>query len=399
MAVLTTFYLDNRRALKNDKYPVKLRVTYNRVQKYYPTGVNLSGQEYALVIGKNPKGKMFDARVALDSKMSDLRTHIESIANFSFGQLDRAGGALPKSVHNIYPFFDEMINHCKERGSAKTGIVYDTAKKSLESFKPKAGFYDVTADWLREYENWMLGKGKSPTTVGIYLRHLRAVYNKAINDGLIKDLSLYPFKKNRYKIPVGRNIKKALSKEEVQKIATFTDFHSIPEKRYRDMWLFSYLSNGMNPSDICRLKWDSIDGDVIRFYRQKTIRTTQGQLPITVHLRKESKDIMDLWGNRSAKYIFNILNDDMTEKNKVDAIQQHVKMVNKYMKRIGARIGIEKKISNYAARYTFSQVMKNSGQSVEFISEALGHSSILTTRAYLSSFKDEIIKSASENLL
>ena len=41
-----TLVQDTRRAKEKDKYPMKLRVTYQRVQKYFPLGVDLTIEEY-----------------------------------------------------------------------------------------------------------------------------------------------------------------------------------------------------------------------------------------------------------------------------------------------------------------------------------------------------------------
>jgi integrase len=399
MLVTSNICLDRRRVLKDGRYPVKLRVTFLQKQKYYPTGINLTETEFRMVMAKNPRGRIYDYRTRLDQKLISLREHIEKMHQFSFTQLDRLMKGASKSALNIIPFFDEVIMTCEEAGRVRTASLYDLAKKSFQQFRSVIGFYDITPEWLKDYENWMHSRGLSPTTVGIYLRNLRAIYNKAIAEGIVLDTSLYPFRKNLYKIPTGRNIKKALTKEDVLKIAHFSDFKSIAEKKYRDMWLFSYLCNGMNPNDICRLRWRDIDGDLIRFYRHKTKNTSVDNLPITVYLRNESKEIIQKWGNPGASFLFGIINESMTEKEKVVAIMQYCKMVNKYIKRIAVRIGIKKKITNYTARHTFSQVMKNSGQSIEYISESLGHTTILTTRSYLSSFKDEIVENASRHLL
>jgi len=63
----------------------------------------------------------------------------------------------------------------------------------------------------------MVAEEKSKTTVGIYLRSLRTIFNKAIEEGNIA-ADLYPFKK--YKIPTGQNIKKALDKSELKTLYT-----------------------------------------------------------------------------------------------------------------------------------------------------------------------------------
>jgi len=46
----------------------------------------------------------------------------------------------------------------------------------------------------------------------------------------------------------------------------------------------------------------------------------------------------------------------------------------------------------YFARHSFATILKNSGVSTEFISEALGHSSLSTTKNYLTGFEEDAIK-------
>jgi len=55
-------------------------------------------------------------------------------------------------------------------------------------------------------------------------------------------------------------------------------------------------------------------------------------------------------------------------------------------------LGIEKKVTTYVARHSFSTILKKSGASTEFIQEALGHTDVKTTQNYLDSFDKEIKK-------
>ena len=57
-------------------------------------------------------------------------------------------------------------------------------------------------------------------TQGIYLRNLRAIFNEAIADGIISKEKCYPFGRRKYQIPTGRNIKKALKLEQIEKTIT-----------------------------------------------------------------------------------------------------------------------------------------------------------------------------------
>jgi integrase/recombinase XerD len=46
------------------------------------------------------------------------------------------------------------------------------------------------------------------------------------------------------------------------------------EQFYVDIWLFSYLSNGINMKDLFRLKYSCIMGDSIEFERAKTANSS-----------------------------------------------------------------------------------------------------------------------------
>lgn len=61
----------------------------------------------------------------------------------------------------------------------------------------------------------MIKDGYSKTTIGMHFRNLRAIYNRAIALKIVRDSSEYPLKKHSYIIPQSRNVKKALTKEEV----------------------------------------------------------------------------------------------------------------------------------------------------------------------------------------
>jgi integrase/recombinase XerD len=66
---------------------------------------------------------------------------------------------------------------------------------------------------------------------------------------------------------------------------------------------------------------------------------------------------------------------------------------------IAKNLGIEKKITTYVARHTFSTVLKRSGASTEYIQEALGHVDSKTTESYLDSFESEVKREYANRLL
>lgn len=163
-----------------------------------------------------------------------------------------------------------------------------------------------------------------------------------------------------------------------------------------DFWLFFYLANGLNPKDAALLKFKNIQDDFIIFYRAKTENTTRTDpKPITVYITAEIKAIIERLGNKDRRpdnYIFPILRPGMTDFQKFYRVQDFIRLVNKWIKRICKNLNFTEDVSTIVARHTCATVLKNSGASTEFIQETLGHTEKRTTENYLGSFIPEIKK-------
>lgn len=60
-------------------------------------------------------------------------------------------------------------------------VFYETTLKNLESFSGEnISFQAITPDFLKRFEKHMTQEGRNYTTIGIYMRHLRAIINEAI---------------------------------------------------------------------------------------------------------------------------------------------------------------------------------------------------------------------------
>lgn len=396
---ITQIVLDTRRKKTDNTFPVKIRVTFLRQQKYYPTGIDLSQAEFDAVMATKVKQAFREIRITLDAKLQGIREAIENIPHFSFSLLDNQLKQSVKDVNDIFPFFEEIWNQKHQLGKIKTAFTYRTAMRSLKKFRKKIGFYDITPEFLKEYEKYMTDQGYSTTTVGINLRNLRALYNKAISDRVVLDAAAYPFKKAKYTIPKGRNIKKALDKEDLKKIIDLTSFNSLTEEWARDMWLLLFFCNGLNPTDLFRIRKDDREDDYITLVRKKTSDTANNALPVVIYLREEAKSIIEKWSEDKSLFLVRGLKEGSSEEKICKDVDQLVKLINRYMKRIAERLNINNRCTCYSARHSFAQAMKNAGVPIEVISESLGHTSLLTTRSYLNSFRRETIKKATENLV
>jgi len=207
--------------------------------------------------------------------------------------------------NSVFYYYDQVISKNEKYGKFGTASSYDLSQKSINKFlQYKYGketkdllFIEITPDWLQQYENWMLTtKKQSRTTVAIYLRALRAIFNQAIYENDV-DKEYYPFGKRKYKIPKVRNVKKALSKDQLEQL--YKAKPQAPEQeKAKDFWFFSYAANGMNIKDIAQLRYENLDGNKLVFYRAKTINTSKADLkPVTVYLTNYPHKIIKKYGN------------------------------------------------------------------------------------------------------
>ncbi len=414
MKVTTQIILENRKPRSDGKFPIKLRITFKRERHYYTLrnpkneSIYMDESEFSSVMCERPKEKYKDLKTYLNTKESDARNLAQSLPVFSFEVFERKYLGAGMDEQDLFSSLFHKATVLRNEGRISTAVSYECALNSLKKFTGKGAFtFDrLDVNFFNSYEKWMYEetgdkKPASPTTVGIYLRNVRAIYLEAERSGIIKQ-GLYPFGRDKFVIPSGRNIKKALLHSEVGKIANHPVIECSNEHRYRDYWLFSYLCNGINVKDIALLKYDNIEDDVISIIRAKTLREKKdSQKPITIVISQIIGRIIDKWGNVPKvkdNYIFPILEKGLTPQEEYARVQQATKMINKYVGKIAETIGISKKVTSYTARHSFATVLKRSGASMEFISESLGHHNLQTTENYLADFEIEEKRKWAEKL-
>ena len=333
-----------------------------------------------------------------DKKVKDI---IHQLDPFTFDDFKEKLFEKKIESPDLYGLFDLTIEDLTIQGRMSTAQVYRDSRNSLKRFRSRLKVKEVTTDFLKKYESYMISNGKSVTTIGIYLRHLRSIYNKAI-DAEIIDRKYYPFGKNKYQIKAPRNIKKALTLDQIKGIVDYEVVEGSSQHLARDIWLFSYYCNGMNIKDILNLKFKNVQKEVIQFERQKTSSTDQNPKPIIVSLIPEARIIIKRWKKKKRSeedFVFPFINKSMTQEERMKTKHQFIKTINKYMKRIGSEIGYDKPLTTYAARHSYATILKRSGAPLGFISESLGHKSLQTTESYLDSFEDETRRKYAEMLV
>lgn len=379
--------LDTRRKKKDGTYPVKLRVFFKTDKRRYSTGLNLTQEDFEKSYIDKP---ILKVHKQINKQIRDLTTEVdeilENIGVFSYEKFESR--IQTKSAENdLFSSFDLYINKLRKEKRISTANSYFQAKTSIQKFTSKKilPFEEVNSSFLRKYEAKMVEDGRSVSTVGIYLRYVRNLFNMAIKEDLVK-MDYYPFGKGKYQIPNTPKTYKALTPEELKKLSDVAVEEGSIEQFYRDLWFFSYYGNGINTKDLALIKYSSIKDNIIHFKRAKTILTNrtapEGHIPIIDPLRK----IIDKWGNDPTdpdKYIFPILAQNETDEQIVKLVHQTNKQIRKYIRKIAEKAGIKSDISMQHARHTFATVLVQSGVPLANISQRLVHGSINTTNKYI----------------
>ncbi len=446
----------DKRGMKKGEFSVKWSVYFNGVQKLFASGTIVKEYE-AIFLKKNKAeltGKVKDDNLRYLWETIYGSTYIDDLTGVRKDSIILTGKKTLAKIEDVFSFelFASVVsgNYTPEnktpyptdlivaltRRAAKLKVDEDLGNASLfestaASFKrfavykkltslknPQLPIKLVTSDFLKSYETWMLKYGKAPqkkgkkganptadtlgkespasiTTVGIYTRNVRTIFNEAIDAEVVNE-KLYPFgAKGGFVIPASKNTKKAFDGDVIAMIFNYECKPGSVLKFRRDMWLFSYISNGINFSDICRIKRKNTDlkNAEIKFVRKKTKNTKRDDISeITIKLFPITLQVIEEWGNKntgSDEYLFPFLDNSMDEERRQKVIEYAIKTNNKYMNKIAKDLGIDIKMNTYAARHSFATTLLRSEAPLAFISQQLGHGSIATTQKYLGSFEDD----------
>lgn len=363
--------------------------------------VELTSSEFEKLYSSKIKNQeLLELKKHIEEVVEKAKKLVENVDIFDFGKFkaELLGIKVKDSVetietpYNLQKAFNEMIQNLKNQGKVSTYQTFICTINSLKKFCHDIDFNDINPQLLENYEKWMIDNGSTITTVGIYLRNLRTILNQAISYKYYS-IENYPFGKRKYIIPVGKNIKKALEKEEIKKIFQLELPEGSTKEMARDFWLISYLCNGLNLKDICSIRIKDIQGDKIFVIRAKTKGSQRGnQQIIEIFINPLVRKLIDKWGipyGGKDDYLFPVLKKGFSPEKVRMTLQDFNKKLNKNLRIIASELNIIKPLVFYSARHSFStQLMKN-GVPIEYISAALGHSNIQITSKYLGSFEED----------
>ncbi|MBD5358187.1 MAG: site-specific integrase [Bacteroides sp.] len=381
--------------LSNNESPLMLRVTKDRKLRYISLGISVNPEHWDF--SKNQPKAECPNREYIELLMADkIKEYTTKIIELKAANQEFTSTTLVEKVclnrlnrKTVDYLIKEHMNHLERSGRRNYSLSIKQLYNSLIEFNRHLDipFAEMDVAWLRRYEVFLRGKGLAENTIGIRFRTLRSIYNIAIEENAVAP-DLYPFKKFKVSKLHQETAKRALSKDDVERVLNFKSAN-----RYMrfpiDLFAFTYYCGGINFVDIANLTKENISDGRLVYMRQKTKKL------IKIPLQPQAVALIKKYHNDESPYLFPILSAiHKTDTQKANRIHKVISKVNMRLKEIGEALNLNVTLTTYVARHSQATVMKRAGVSTAVIREIMGHSSERITQIYLDSFDNEQVNNA-----
>ena len=297
---------------------------------------------------------------------------------------------------DLISFMKQVTTDLQGRGNLGTAHVYKSTLNAILTFQGsrKFMFRQLTPEWVKRFEVSLRERGCSWNTVSTYLRTLRAVYNRAVDQ---RKAAYVPHLFRSVYTGTRADHQRALDGEDMKKV-----FNRLPKSSVapavsttQDLFILMFLLRGLPFVDLAYLRKSDLQGNVITYRRRKTGRS------LSVTLTTEAMLLLQQHMNRDANspYLFPILRSKEGTQEAYHEYQLALREFNYQLEILGKLLGLEGKLSSYAARHTWATTAYYCEVHPGIISEAMGHSSITVTETYLKPFHSKKIDDANRQII
>lgn len=403
---------DRRRRSKDEneakyqKFPMAVLVCAAGKNFWFRTGQLVTESEYDKILKASNKGTFYEVRQIEISKFNNVVATARSLLDTDAFTLEVLKSTLKgKNDGSFSALFMQNIRRLQEENRVGTAESYFFVyKKFSQYFGETVPFSKITPQLAIDFKDKMVKDGLSSTTINIYLRTLRIHCNIALEEGLIKH-SQYPFgkKQSNVKIPAATKRKDSfLTVPEILKLMEY-DTPGRCKSKYDELvcealnlWLFSYLGNGLNLADMAELKYSNhffkTHGKELEFVRKKTARTSTEEILVYIPVIEPLWKIIQRFGAEPAKgaYVFpQILNGATDPVRMNQLVSQYNSNIKDRLEKVCKEQGIFAPVSMTWARHSFNTNLAHKKVPESYISQAMGHSTESITAGYTGMYSTE----------
>lgn len=377
------------------------QVIHNRVARQIHTSYKLYPAEWDAIHSKiNPTAAASAQRreylLALQEQLEADRQQMASVATYlgkkmQYFTADQIVEYYRKSktAQGVGIYTAELNTRLLKVGKSSMANRYATTVNSLLRYLNgrDISLYELSSTLMQGYEQWLKEHGLCRNTSSFYMRNLRAIYNHAVEDGLV--IPSGPFK--HVYTGIDKTIKRALPLATIKQLKNL-DLSQNPHMEFaRDMFLFSFYTRGMSFIDMAHLTKSNLHGGVLTYRRQKTAQQ------LCIKWEEPMQEIASRYFSAASPYLLPIAYG------KSATFRRNYKntycRVTTQLKKLGKMLNLPIPLTTYVARHSWASIAKSKNVATSTISEALGHDSETTTTIYLSSLDTSIVDKANRLII
>lgn len=392
--------LDTRGGKEDVGRLLKVRVTYERKSKYYPTKAKetLTNAEFAAMRSKNARIAVEKAQPCLTAA-SEICSRLGSAFEWSVFEKQYTSwyeNAAPvSSSDTVASLLNDYFN--AKALAVKTKESYRIAVSWMERFSPGARLRDVDVSFLMRLNAFIRKSHNedepiSENSIRNYFRTYKALMNFAIKTGKYVGENPVSDAYNGSLVSTPRE-KGSLTENDFVRFKDYAP-RNAKEEFSKDFWLAIIAMSGANVGDILKLRNRNVQGDHIVYVRTKTKRNGLTiNIPLTDHLSAFFNKYGRLCPEHPNDYILQFLAGSTSDENRKNRIHTVIRNINGGLKDIFKELGIDKaQAVTYSARHTYSVLALSKGISHGELQKFLGHASVKTTELYLRSITSSSIE-------
>jgi len=231
----------------------------------------------------------------------------------------------------------------------------------------------------------------SNKTIGNIISPLRAALQDAVDDELIDNNPLVDFRFRRNEAPKPSDVDPFNKDEQAAILSAFTGQH-------KNLFQFAFWS-GLRTSELVALEWGDIDWlkETVKIQRAKTQTSNKAETTKTKSGTREVKLLSPALQALKDQKQFTFLegkivfHDERTQK-PWTGDQSIRKLWTRALHKVGVRYR-----RPYQTRHTYASMMLSSGESLAWVSNQIGHSSVLMTANVYATYIPDSLPDAGNN--
>lgn len=386
--------------VKDSEGTIYFQVLHKRIARQITTTYRIFPCEWNEAKGSIvnlPNNSRYELLEALKARISwDIELLNQVISTFEVKTFDYSSDdivnefSIRKKRGALFNFLNDTIAKLQMLGKTRTAETYAATLASFRKFRNGEDImlHAIDSNLIEHYQAYLSANGLTLNTISFYMRILRAAYNRAVENDIVKQN--HPFK--HVYTGVAKTIKRAIPLKAIKAIKLLDLSDNQRLEFARDMFLLSFYTRGMSFIDIAYLKKENLRNGIISYRRKKT-----GQL-LHVACEKSISNLIERYrASEDSPFLLSIIHSPNKDSRR--QYQSRMYTINKSLKEIAALAKIDAPLTLYVARHSWASIAHSRNIPVSVISKSMGHDSEATTQIYLASLDMTAVNKANNQII